>query len=60
MGNERNEEPLLEEAEDSAVWAQALASAWDADWSDPREDIYSLQDGEPEKESRCNSRCVGC
>ncbi len=30
-----------------AVWAQGVAREWAADWADPREDIYSLADGEP-------------
>ncbi|MBL8799118.1 MAG: hypothetical protein JNM56_34855 [Planctomycetia bacterium] len=28
-------------------WAKAVAHAWAADWSDPREDIYTLNDGKP-------------
>ena len=28
-------------------WATAVPHAWAADWSDPREDIYSPNDGEP-------------
>lgn len=36
-----------EEAEATDNWSQAVAQAWAADWSDPREDIYSLEDGKP-------------
>ena len=38
-----------EETEENAeaVWAQGLAREWAADWDDPREDIYTLADGEP-------------
>jgi hypothetical protein len=35
-----------EEAESSAQWAAAISQAWAADWDDPREDLYSLKDGE--------------
>jgi hypothetical protein len=33
--------------EDERAWARAIGRIWEADWSDPREDIYSLEDGEP-------------
>jgi hypothetical protein len=29
-------------------WAAAISQAWAADWSDPREDVYALEDGQPE------------
>jgi hypothetical protein len=40
---------LPDEADDefSNAWAKAVAAAWAADWSDPRDDIYTLEDGEP-------------
>jgi hypothetical protein len=38
--------------EDAARWTKGVARAWAADWSDPREDIYSLEDGAPADESR--------
>ncbi len=41
----------VEEEEDTA-WAEAINRAWAADWSDPREDIYTLKDGEPEDAGR--------
>ena len=28
-------------------WAQGIAREWAADWGDPREDIYTPDDGEP-------------
>jgi hypothetical protein len=39
-------------AEDEAAgeWAAAIARVWAADWSDPGEDIYTLEDGKPEDE----------
>lgn len=36
-----------EESEASENWSQAVAQVWAADWSDPREDIYTLEDGKP-------------
>jgi hypothetical protein len=33
--------------DDAQKWAAAVAQAWANDWSDPREDIYTLEDGEP-------------
>lgn len=38
--------------DDSSAWARGIAQAWAADWSDPREDIYTLEDGKPEDELR--------
>ncbi len=29
-------------------WRALINHAWSADWNDPREDIYTLEDGEPE------------
>jgi hypothetical protein len=29
-------------------WRALANRAWAADWSDPSEDIYTLEDGEPE------------
>ena len=28
-------------------WMAGISREWEADWLDPREDIYSLEDGEP-------------
>lgn len=33
-------------------WEQAITAAWAADWSDPREDIYTLDDGKPIDDAR--------
>ncbi len=38
------EVPSEEEKDD---WAAAVARIWAADWSDPREDIYTMEDGVP-------------
>ena len=35
------------EGEADAVWMQAIAREWQAELADPREDIYTLEDGEP-------------
>ena len=29
------------------VWEQGVAREWAEEWADPREDIYTLEDGEP-------------
>ena len=36
-----------EATEEMDNWSQAVAQAWAADWSDPREDIYTLEDRKP-------------
>jgi hypothetical protein len=28
-------------------WAAGIAQIWMPDWNDPREDIYTLEDGSP-------------
>jgi len=33
-------------------WRALINHVWARDWSDPREDIYTLEDGEPSHESR--------
>jgi hypothetical protein len=38
-GDETEDEP--------GSWARAVGQAWLAEWSDPREDIYTLEDGQP-------------
>ncbi len=37
------------EAEDTfnAVWMQAISREWQEELADPREDIYTLEDGDP-------------
>lgn len=34
------------------TWDAAVARDWAEDWSDPREDIYTLDDGEPVDDAR--------
>jgi hypothetical protein len=36
-----------EEDQDSDAWMRLIAREWAAELSDPREDIYTLEDGEP-------------
>ena len=45
---------LLLPGEDEAggVWADGVASEWSAELSDPREDIYTLDDGQPVNAAR--------
>jgi hypothetical protein len=33
-------------------WRALINQAWARDWNDPREDIYTLEDGEPSHGSR--------
>ena len=33
--------------DDEDDWAQGIAHIWARDWNDPREDIYTLEDGAP-------------
>ena len=42
-------ELLLPSEEDEAgqQWARGVAREWEAELSDPRQDIYTLSDGEP-------------
>jgi hypothetical protein len=41
-------QPATEEDEQGA-WQALINHSWTKDWSDPREDIYSLQDGDSEE-----------
>ena len=43
--------PTDEEVE-GGWWAQAISEIWTADWSDPNEDIYTLEDGKPSHDPR--------
>jgi hypothetical protein len=36
-----------EEDEAGAAWAKGVSSEWSEDLADPRQDIYTLEDGEP-------------
>ena len=40
---------LLTADEETADWMAAIAMAWHDDLADPRQDIYTLADGEPVK-----------
>jgi hypothetical protein len=40
------------EDEAGTLWANGVASEWSAELSDPREDIYTLADGQPVNASR--------
>jgi hypothetical protein len=42
----------LKQIEEEDDWGAAVAQAWAADWSDPHEDIYTLEDGEPSDGTR--------
>lgn len=33
--------------ETELIWMQAIAEEWQEELADPREDIYTLEDGEP-------------
>jgi hypothetical protein len=44
--------PTDEEVEEEGWWQEAVSEIWAAHWSDPREDIYTLEDGKPEDEPR--------
>ncbi len=35
------------EDEAGAGWARAVAAAWADEWADPREDIYTVEHGQP-------------
>lgn len=38
---------IPEEDETGAVWMQGIAREWAAELEDPREDLYTLEDGKP-------------
>lgn len=38
---------IPEENEAGAAWMQGIAREWATELSDPREDIYTLEDGKP-------------
>ena len=35
----------------SDAWMRAVARAWASEWNDPREDIYSIDDGLPPEQA---------
>lgn len=41
-----------EEDDAGAAWSAGVASQWSDELNDPREDVYSLEDGEPVNETR--------
>jgi hypothetical protein len=41
-----------DDSEEGDDWFPSVARVWAADCSDPREDIYTLEDGKPETEPR--------
>jgi hypothetical protein len=43
--------PLTREDEEADAWTAGIAQEWADELSDPRQDIYSLADGEPAGES---------
>ena len=43
---------LPDEDKDGGTWAQATAGEWSRELQDPREDVYTLDDGEPVNGSR--------
>lgn len=44
--------PTPDDGESEEAWQQAIATLWAGQWSDPREDLYSLCEGRPEDEPR--------
>jgi hypothetical protein len=44
---ERQQSASNEEDEAGTAWAMGIANEWSAELSDTREDIYTLNDGEP-------------
>jgi hypothetical protein len=39
---------LADDDPNDPAWSAAIASCWESDWSDLREDVYSLEDGKSE------------
>jgi hypothetical protein len=44
-------QPATEE-ETEGEWRALINQSWSKDWNDPREDIYTLEDGTPSHEPR--------
>ncbi len=44
--------PPNEEDPTERQWAAGISREWAAEWDDPREDIYTITDGEPVDGSR--------
>jgi hypothetical protein len=43
--------PTTDDGADTA-WTEGVAREWEAELSDPREDIYTMEDGEPVDDPR--------
>jgi hypothetical protein len=44
--------PPLAEEDEQGDWQALINHSWAQDWSDPREDVYTLEDGKPSHGSR--------
>ena len=44
--------PTADEDDAGTAWLAGIAEEWKAELSDPREDVYTLSDGEPVREPR--------
>jgi hypothetical protein len=44
-------QPVIAKVEEGD-WRALINQPWTKDWSDPREDIYTLEDGKPSHEPR--------
>lgn len=42
----------ITEVDEESDWRVLINHSWAKDWSDPREDIYTLEDGKPSHEPR--------
>lgn len=38
---------VMEHMEEERAWLALINQSWARGWSDPREDVYTLEDGEP-------------
>jgi hypothetical protein len=43
---------IPEEDDAGSAWMQGIGHEWEAELNDPREDIYTLEDGSPVDEAR--------
>ena len=43
---------LATEEDEEGDWHQLIDHSWAKEWSDPQEDIYTLEDGKPSHDSR--------
>lgn len=42
----------MTEVDEEGDWRALINQSWAKDWSDPREDIYTIEDGKPSHEPR--------